>query len=80
MNNCIIKNIVYIPFASACVEENYAQTRTFSNTPFKFRGKYFLVHGTKIRLTRVSCISVRYSKELFLTEAHVCVPIPRSVL
>jgi len=51
LKNCIIKHLLKEPFGS--IEENYAQTRIFYNTPFKLRGNHFFVHGTENR-----CVSV----------------------
>ena len=39
----------------ASFEENCAQTRTLSNTPFNMRGNQFLVYGTEKDLPQFSC-------------------------
>ena len=50
----MLKHKHKITFAS--FDENCTQTRIVSNTPFKWRGNVFLVHGTKIDLPQFSCI------------------------
>jgi len=47
INNCEIKNQLYVPCAS--FKENCAQTRTLANTLINMRGKHVLVHGTDKR-------------------------------
>jgi len=53
LNNCVIKHKLYELCPS--FEENCAQTRTFSNTPFNMRGYYFLSMGQKKDLPESSC-------------------------
>jgi len=60
INNCMINNEHKLSFAS--FDENCTQTRIFSNTPFKWRGNHYLVHGTTNRFTSVfmhlTCLSM----------------------
>ena len=49
LNNCAIKHKLEVPYAS--FEENCAQTRTFSSTPFSMGGNHFLVHGRETGIT-----------------------------
>ena len=44
LNNYVINHKIEVIFA--CFEENPAQTRTFSNTPFNTRGNHFLINET----------------------------------
>jgi len=48
------KHKLEVPFVS--FEENCAQTRTFSKTPFKMRELVFLSMGQKKDLPHLSCI------------------------